>query len=483
MHVGASPLTSESDADPVEEGRSRRALPGVRELLRRSEAIEWSSVYLAVALVWGVVLILVTPPFQNFDEPAHFYRAWSVATGSIVPDEATQPLLPHNVSMLEYAFPVVPTIERGLPLWRMPAMIRPLVKQRFGDDWIPSASYALAYGPVGYLPQVMAITVLRPLGRSPLLSLYFGRLLNLACSVLLVYFAIRITPFAKPVLFLVALLPMTMMQMASYSPDALLFAGVFLFAALVLKAATSERVSWPVIVGLAGTAILLLTAKPGYAVITLLIFTVRPGQFGSWKRYLGSVSLIILGSFGVMALLLAIQPTSKELAVIMYGPNNGFDAIAQIKGMGGHPFAFVRALGTTLSDRGYAYYKMMIATYAWGNVQSPLAVALLGGGAILAAISIPQRVRLETWRRLVFIGVGVVTALVICLALYVANTRVGAGTIEGLQGRYFTPSAALAFIGLAGFPFGKRWAPALVLIVIVLVLACIAVTTIITFYN
>ena len=37
--------------------------------------------YLAIALVWGIVLVFVTPPLQTFDELAHYYRAWSVAEG------------------------------------------------------------------------------------------------------------------------------------------------------------------------------------------------------------------------------------------------------------------------------------------------------------------------------------------------------------------------------------------------------------------
>jgi Predicted membrane protein (DUF2142) len=37
---------------------------------------------LALGLAGGLLLVFVTPPFQVPDEPAHFFRAYQVATGA-----------------------------------------------------------------------------------------------------------------------------------------------------------------------------------------------------------------------------------------------------------------------------------------------------------------------------------------------------------------------------------------------------------------
>ena len=50
-------------------------------------------------------------------------------------------------------------------------------------------------------------------------------------------------PFAKLAVALVALLPMTMMEMASLSPDALLLGGSIFFAGLVVNCTAKERFS------------------------------------------------------------------------------------------------------------------------------------------------------------------------------------------------------------------------------------------------
>jgi len=74
------------------------------------------------------------------------------------------------------------------------------------------------------------------------------------------------------------------------------------------------------------------------------------------------------------------------------------------------------------------------------------------------------------------------TAAVVCAVFYATFTRVGATTIGGLQGRYFTPSLLLAFVGLTGFPFGRRWLVPVVVGVIVVILALSTIHTISRFY-
>ena len=47
--------------------------------------------FLVLAVVVGGYLALVVPHFGGIDEPAHFYRAYQISTGTFVPDD-----LPHS---------------------------------------------------------------------------------------------------------------------------------------------------------------------------------------------------------------------------------------------------------------------------------------------------------------------------------------------------------------------------------------------------
>lgn len=447
---------------------------------RRLSDPKWATVYLLVALVWGVLLVFLTPPFQNFDEPAHFYRAWSLAEGDVLPSRDIYVSLPANVAKLVYSFPVVPII-RGEVRVR-PGGIWSQLGTRFSKERAPSVGYSAGYGPVGYLPQASAILVTRIIGRSPLASLYFGRLLNLVCSTLLVFLAIRLLPFAKAALFVIALLPMTVMQMASFSPDALLLAGCFLFLALVLKLATEERVTWPATVVLCLTGIFLLNAKPGYALIAFLVFLLRPSQFGGKKRYWTVVSILLLGALGLSALFVLTQPQSKNLVQLILGPDNGVDPVAQARYALAHPLAFPRAVLGAFQTNGLFYGKLVVGAFAWGSFLTSDVIAILAGLALAAIIAARENVHLAAWRRATILGVSAATAAVVCAVFYATFTRVGATTIGGLQGRYFTPSLLLAFVGLTGFPFGRRWLVPVVVGVIVVILAASTIHTIVRFY-
>ena len=81
------------------------------------------------------------------------------------------------------------------------------------------------YGPIGYLPQAAGIAVGRLFGAPPLICFYLARLANLLVAVTLLFFAIRLAPFGKQLFVLMALLPVTMMELASVSSDALTIAG------------------------------------------------------------------------------------------------------------------------------------------------------------------------------------------------------------------------------------------------------------------
>lgn len=442
--------------------------------------IDWATAYLCVALVVGVLLVFITPPFQNFDEAAHFYRSWSLAEGHLAPPSSGFVTMPASAANMEYAFPIVPIATNQVHV-RLSDIFAQL-KVRISKESARSTSFSSGYGPLGYLPQAAGVALLRPLGRSPLAALYLGRLLNLFCSVVLVYFAIRLLPFAKPALFVIALLPMVLMQMASLSPDALLVSGSFFFAALVLNYTQVVTLTTRQMIVLPVSALVLLNTKTGYAELALLALVLVPKQFGGLKRYFAVVGSTVVLTVLLAAVLQNIAPASREVMQLMLGPDSGVDAAGQLSHVLHHPLAFLGVVKATFDAHGLFYAKLTVAAFAWGNLDATDTVAFVGALALAAVIAAREKVRLAAWRRTVILGVAVLAGLVVCLGLYMGFTPVGAPTIEGLQGRYFVPSIALAFFGLAGFPFGKRWVMPLTVLVLVALLLVSTLRTILLYY-
>jgi hypothetical protein len=453
---------------------------GWTDITKRLGHLDWAVAYLCLALSVGVLLVFITPPFQNFDEAAHFYRSWSVAEGHVTAPGDGYVTMPESAAKLEYAFPIVPIATNQVRVrW---SDIASQLKARTGGGPTQSTSFSSGYGPLGYLPQAAAVTLLRPFGRSPLAAMYLGRLFNLLCSVALVFFAIRLLPFAKALLFLIALLPMVIMQMASMSPDALLISGSFFFAALVLHCAQLEKLTTREMIALPAAAVLLLNTKPGYVELALLVLVLVPSQFANLRRYLVVVGSTIIGAVLLAGLLQSIAPTSREVLDLMLGSGNGVDAAGQLSQVLHHPFAFLAVVKNTLDVHGIFYAKLAVAAFAWGNLDATDTVAFIAAAALAAVLAARESARLVWWRRGVFVGVAVLSGLVVCLGLYISFTPVAAATIDGLQGRYFVPSAAVAFLGLAGFPYGRRWVMPLTVLALVAVLLLSTLRTILLYY-
>lgn len=449
------------------------------ELLWRSR-VNVEKTYLIVALAWGVLLVFLTPPLQTFDELAHYYRAWSVAQGQVVVPGSGRVDLPSGAEALTGLFPTGPLAFRLQKV--STGTIEAALSQPMGSTSVTASSAASGYGPIGYLPQAAGIDLTRLVRGPPLAALYLARLLNLLAAVLLAYHGLRMLPFAKLAVGLVALLPMTMMEMASLSPDALLIGGSIFLAGLVVHCTTKARVSGRDITLLALGAVLLLNAKPGYATLSLLLLLLLPRQFSSRLAYAATVGGSIVASGAVTLVFMRLAPDASEFLAQFLGADNRVDGPAQLRFVLTHPLAFAWTVGNTIANQGVFLLRQTVAAYAWGQRNIGDAVVLVAAVGVVAVLTAAETVDFAAWRRAITLGVGLLTGVGVALGLYMAWTAVGAQEIAGLQGRYFVPCFVLGFIGLSGFPFRRRWVVPTVVGAVVVILVVVNLFTLFTYY-
>ena len=166
------------------------------------------------------------PPLQVPDEEAHWFRAWAMTEGQLTADRDGMLTLPAAFGRIDDLYTRLEATVGYLPvtLDGQPGF------SGYGDLFNAPAppgavgyvvSRVANYSPVGYLPQAAGIGIGRLFGASPLTSFYLARLANLLVAVTLLFFAIRLAPFGKQLYAFIALLPMTMFELASLSCDAL----------------------------------------------------------------------------------------------------------------------------------------------------------------------------------------------------------------------------------------------------------------------
>jgi len=238
------------------------------------------TIYLPIAVTFGLLFAFITPPFQVPDEPSHLYRAYQVSELNLFKYHDSIPKsLVHLAAISErMKFNVAQKTSRKEILGLSSISLAPEEK-----TYAESPNYIIPY-----LPQAMGMLFGRIFNTSPIFHFYLGRILNLLTAVFLLFLAIKITPVFKWVFFLLGIMPMTLYLMASLSYDASTICLTFLFIAIVFKLAfdTTQKISARLLLFLFIIGILLASSKPPYYIAVFAFLIVPVGKFGSWKKYL-----------------------------------------------------------------------------------------------------------------------------------------------------------------------------------------------------
>jgi uncharacterized membrane protein len=414
--------------------------------------------YLVLAVLFGSVFLLITPPFQVADEPAHFYRSFQISESgwiaSRLQDGAVGGMLPSGLATT--ATRMLGNIPGQRDQHISAHMIIDELSGRINSaERIPIAFQNTAlYSPLPYLPQALGIGLVRLLSpSSPLGLLYGARTFNLITSILFCYWAIKITPIGKWAFFLLALAPMTVFQAASASGDAITIGLTLLAAAsffYILKQ-TPPLQTWQLALLLALAAGLALV-KPPYAIIVGLFICLPASKFASkQQRHWFIITLILVTLFLVTSWALIAhdlyRPSRPDVAI---NPTAQLNLILQ------SPMHYLRAVFATHGITGSIHLlSQFVGVLGWLDTPIPLWAVWLYYVLFVLALAPPQPALLPShFQRLSAFGMWLVTFGAIDALLYLTWTKVGDMKIEGLQGRYYLPLAPLLVIvgyGLIAF--------------------------------
>jgi uncharacterized membrane protein len=453
------------------------------------DKISCESLYLFVALLWGLALLLVVPPFQAPDEQSHYLRAWSVSQGQLVANRDATVRVPADVASLPERIGSF-VVDWSKNDYSLSEAFR-LLDEPISGGQVDAAGSAAAYGPLGYLPQASAMRLVAWLRGSPLLGFYAARLANLLAAILMTYFAIRIAPLGKPLLTVIALFPMTIFLTASVSPDAMTIAGGLFLTSLLLKYSCMERLHKSQLMFLFVLTILLVNVKPGYVALSLLLLLLRPRQFGSKLRYALFVAGTWAAVLAVALVIMKVAPNRQLMIEAQLGAGNLMDGSAQISYVIHHPMAFLRVLFNSL-DGGLVFSgkyealsflgKSTLGTLGWVTIWLPETALLAIVAAIMMLMAKRESTTITSWQRWVLLSTFVAVTLTICLAMYTQATPLGALSIWGLSGRYFIPCLPALLFAAYGIRLTRQGAVILLILLLLVYVVYSTMRTVLSFY-
>lgn len=416
------------------------------------------------ALVFGLVMVRLTPPMQTYDEQDHFFRAYQLTDFNIRPDIVTlvptRPSLgpggqiPTNVAGFAYDFLYSTRLAHTKEEKRSKLHTNfAKYKSTKVDPQITSPAHfpnTGSYSPVVYIPQTAAIEIGK-LARLPIVVFfYLARIFNLLAWAAIVWLAIRMLPAGKWLMMTLALLPVSLFQAATVSADALTNALTFLVVALFVHYCftkrTLQRKDYAVMLVVTAT---LSLCKSGFWPFALIFWLVPVARFASKKSFILFNTANTFASLALSAIWLqAIKYVIPYIGSI-YRVGLPISYEEQISGMLHQPFDFVVIMLRQFTDLHLLNYWFQHGTgvMGWGEAPIPpygfiLVVLVLLFAVLVSSVEKPSSEYGIKQR----IGTGLLALFAVvymAASLYASFTPLHKPVIDGIQGRYFIPYSSV----------------------------------------
>jgi uncharacterized membrane protein len=405
--------------------------------------------FLILALFFGTCLFIIIPPFQSPDEYNHFFRAWQVSEGCLLPEKTSDArlggYLPQSLDNLKNSFLYLKNnyAAKTTKSAILASLYLPLNSSlRIFIDFPNTAIYA----PTAYFPQSIGIFIGRFLGFSPLLIFYLARWTNLLFWILIVYHSIKLMPFHKWTLFFCALLPASLVIATSLNADVSTNAFCFWLIANFLQNVNN-------FVGVLLVMLVTTINKLVYAPF-LLLCNISISRTTTYQRIFVSLSsavLITLVIWGFISKTLFVpyenyHPVYRDLQTL----NENVNADKQMVFIIENPFKFTKIVLQSFVQSLPSTSAHLVGKFGWEKNYLPsFGIIMLWLGLI--SLIFFQKNPLSKRDRLWIFCCILSCLMFFSITMYALWCPVGSPILSNLQGRYFFPLLPLAILVSGNF--------------------------------
>ena len=418
------------------------------------------------AFIFGIILLVLIPPFQSPDEDSHFKRAYVVSYGKLYPtvqDGKIGFYLPNK--MVDYINNKLSFIGDRDRKYSYSELI--------SDDRIPvdysESSFqnfsTVETTPIVYTAPAIGIVFSRCVSHiiglkniSIVNMLYFARFFSLIFYIIVVALAIKTTPILKKTFCMIGLIPMSLSLAAAISYDSVLIGTTLLGTALIFKLIFDNNVKkftykHAIILGIIG--FILLSVKTVYITVLLPLIFIPKEKFGDKP-----IKSILKNLFIIMGISFAIYILNKipSMFLTKITKDESIASMQQLQMVIRYPIYYIKIwIDTMYNNRNY-YYTGMFGIFGLSDTFMITAVSVMYSIAFvfiaLSDVSLEEKKFNWKYKLLAVLGI-VISVFGIFLAMYLFWTSImegygiGAESITGVQGRYFLPLIPIAIVLLS----------------------------------
>jgi uncharacterized membrane protein len=413
--------------------------------------------FLILAAPCCLVMVVITPPFQVPDEVEHYFYARAITVGSIFPSDLRTGGVGGQITNADRE---LASSFSGIAFHPAIKLSREMFEkaQRISDtETLSEQNYwgAAIYPPIAYAAPAAAMLIGDLFGLNRLQAFYAGRGANVFVFIVSATLAIWLIPVGKIAIAFIFLLPMTLFQAASFSPDGFVFALTALACAIIAR--ESLRPTKPDIWSIIAATILLAVVSVVKAPIVALALPLAVVA----SRLSRVIAVACACSVLIGLVLWTLGFTLSEGFEARQRTLDNVSTARQLHFLLSTPFSVLSIAVETIREMGAFYTYSAIGILGW--LDTPLAnwfySLALATGLIVMLVNATAARTLSSGVRLALGASGILAAALVFGALYLSWTSVGSGVVSGVQGRYFIPiflPMLLAFSGLFG-RFHRTW--------------------------
>lgn len=414
-------------------------------LLKKEKIQKKEHKFLCIILSYGILWMFIFPPLQAPDEDVHFFRAYSISKGQLIPkkvDSKDVAKLPSSLEefvkdsdLHEVAF----YSENKINLLDLKKIIKIKINKEKTRNFELKGGAII--NPISYIPQSIGIKIGESLNLPLYVVYYLGRFFNFFTWILLVYSSIKISPpKLKNMFFIFSLLPINVQQAISYSTDALINGFSFLFISVIFRLYldSKEKINIKYLIFLFLGVFFPTSIKVVYFLLAIFILLL-------FKKFDKKRNCLITFFF-IFALTLTFNIFWSKLSP----ENPSRDISLQIEYLKENPIKYLETLYLTSKMSIQFYIESYIGILGWLDTRIPfllmysyiiLIIMNIYSDNILSKDDLKAKFIISAYLVLSYIG--------ILTALYIGWSKVGLEYVDGVQGRYFVPVIPLLYILLS----------------------------------
>ncbi|MDO4805359.1 MAG: DUF2142 domain-containing protein [Lachnospiraceae bacterium] len=405
----------------------------------------WHRNFLIIGIPLGLSFLLFHTFPHPMDESTHYFRSFAIAEGHWHDETDAKKRIGAELSS---NFNKVINTEFSLPNWYANPDIfnEPYEEERaFAEN-----PYMSSVIPIDHAIASAGILAGLALKAPAWGVILLARLADLVFYLALSYYAIRITPYYKSLLFGCALLPACMFLAGSCTQDAVLIGAGLAFIAMMISWIFDEGKKIGIVDMALLAVIFTLIASIKYLIYSplLLLLLFVPGK--KFRFRFGKVVMLI-SLLAICGICLRYQMDLLEMFPFTENRNGNVNVEEQVAFVLKNPYLTYRNFGGFFLEN---FIRNMME-FGW---YAPATIGYVAGIWVVAGSFFCQdKYEFKNRKKsAIFHTTAMFIVLVIFLlvmgALYVGFTPVGLTTIDGVQNRYLLPVLPLVCITLTKLP-------------------------------